>query len=39
MESNEQIRKHRKKVGLTQEQMANCLGASTPAINKWERGV
>ena len=38
MKLNEQIRKHRKKVGLTQEQVANYLGVSTPAVNKWESG-
>lgn len=25
--------------GLTQEQVANYLGVSTPAVNKWEKGV
>ena len=39
MKLNEQIREHRKKVGLTQEQVANYLGVSTPAVNKWESGV
>ena len=39
MKLNEQIREHRKKVGLTQEQVASCLGVSTPAVNKWESGV
>lgn len=38
MKLNEQIREHRKKVGLTQEQVANFLGVSTPAVNKWESG-
>lgn len=38
MKLNEQIRNHRKKVGLTQEQVANYLGVSTPAVNKWESG-
>ena len=38
MKLNEQIREHRKKVGLTQEQVANYLGVSTPAVNKWESG-
>lgn len=32
------IRKYRKKVGLTQEEMANRLGVTTPAVNKWENG-
>lgn len=39
MKLNEQIRVHRKKAGLTQEQVANYLGVSTPAVNKWESGV
>lgn len=38
MKLNEQIRVHRKKAGLTQEQVANYLGVSTPAVNKWESG-
>lgn len=38
MKLNEQIRAHRKEVGLTQEQVANYLGVSTPAVNKWESG-
>ena len=38
MKLNEQIREHRKKAGLTQEQVANYLGISTPAVNKWESG-
>lgn len=39
MKLNEQIREHRKKLGLTQEQIADSLGVSTPAVNKWESGV
>lgn len=35
----EVIRKYRKKAGLTQEEMANRLGVTTPAVNKWENGV
>ena len=38
MKLNEQIRENRKKAGLTQEQVANYLGVSTPAVNKWEKG-
>lgn len=38
MRLNEQIREYRKKAGLTQEQVANYLGVSTPAVNKWESG-
>lgn len=32
------IKKYRKNKGMTQEQMAACLGVTTPAVNKWERG-
>ncbi|MBQ9031128.1 MAG: helix-turn-helix domain-containing protein [Parasporobacterium sp.] len=30
------IRKYRKQVGITQEEMAKRLGVTTPAVNKWE---
>lgn len=30
------IRKYRKHSGMTQEEMANRLGVTTPAVNKWE---
>lgn len=30
------IKKYRKEAGLTQEEMANRLGVTTPAVNKWE---
>lgn len=33
------IKKYRKEVGITQEEMANRLGVTTPAVNKWENGV
>lgn len=33
-----QIRSNRKSMGLTQEQVADYLGVSTPAVNKWEKG-
>jgi len=33
------IQQRRRQLGLTQEQMAEMLGVSTPAVNKWERGV
>ncbi len=33
------IRTFRKKKGITQEEMANRLGVTTPAVNKWENGV
>lgn len=32
------IRKYRKECGLTQEELANRLGVTTPAVNKWENG-
>lgn len=33
------IKKYRKEIGITQEEMANRLGVTTPAVNKWENGV
>ena len=33
------IRTNRKRLGLTQEQVASRLGVTAPAVNKWERGV
>lgn len=36
---NSVIREKRKQMGLTQEQMGSYLGVSTPAVNKWEKGV
>lgn len=38
MNIGEVIRKYRKEAGLTQEEMANRLGVTTPAVNKWENG-
>lgn len=38
MRIGEVIRKYRKEAGLTQEEMANRLGVTTPAVNKWENG-
>jgi transcriptional regulator with XRE-family HTH domain len=35
----EVLRDKRKALGLTQEQVANYLGITTPAVNKWEKGV
>lgn len=32
------IREKRKELSLTQEQIADFLGVSTPAVNKWETG-
>lgn len=34
-----QIALKRKKKGITQEQLANFLNVSVPAISKWESGV
>ena len=33
------ILERRKALGLTQEQIAEYLGVTTPAVNKWEKGV
>lgn len=33
------IREKRKEIGLTQEQIAEYLGVSTPAVSKWEKGT
>jgi len=35
----EVLRDKRKALGLTQEQVANYLGITTPAVNKWEKGL
>lgn len=39
MKINEIIRERRLAKGFTQEQIANYLGVSAPAVNKWERGT
>lgn len=39
MNIGETIRKYRKDRNLTQEEMANRLGVTAPAVNKWENGV
>ena len=39
MKLNETIRRLRRAKGLTQEQVAQALGVSGPAVNKWERGA
>lgn len=39
MKINEVIKLKRKELGLTQEQVANALQVSIPAVNKWESGV
>lgn len=38
MPINEVIRQKRKSLGLTQEQIADRLGVSVPAVSKWESG-
>lgn len=39
MNINEIIKEKRKSLSLTQEQLANQLGVSTPAVSKWESGA
>lgn len=39
MKINEIIRQRRKELSLTQEEVAQLLGVSAPAVNKWESGV
>lgn len=39
MSMNRVIMERRKELGLTQEQIANYLGVSTPAVSKWEKGI
>jgi len=39
MELGDIIREKRKALGLTQEQVATYLGITTPAVNKWEKGL
>lgn len=38
MQIGEVIRKYRKEKNLTQEEVANRLGVTAPAVNKWENG-
>ncbi len=38
MQIGQTIKKHRKEKGMTQEDMANRLGVTAPAVNKWENG-
>lgn len=38
MKINQVIREKRKELSMTQEQVADYLGVSTPAVNKWEKG-
>ena len=39
MEIGQVIREYRKKKNITQEEMANRLGVTAPAVNKWENGI
>ncbi|WP_274419878.1 helix-turn-helix domain-containing protein [Blautia sp. XA-2221] len=39
MKTGEMIRMYRKNRNLTQEEMANRLGVTAPAVNKWENNV
>ena len=39
MKINQFIREKRKELSLTQEQIAEYLGVSAPAVHKWEKGV
>lgn len=39
MKINEVIRKRRKELNMTQEKIADILGVSAPAVNKWENGI
>lgn len=39
MKINEIMKERRKEMGLTQEQIADRLGVSAPAVNKWEKGT
>ena len=38
MQMNQVILERRRALGLTQEQVADALGVTTPAVNKWEKG-
>ena len=39
MQIGEKIKNYRKTAGLTQEQVADYLDVSTPAVNKWEKEI
>lgn len=39
MQIGEVIRANRRRLGLTQEQVADRLGVTAPAVNKWEKGA
>lgn len=38
MQIGQVIRQYRKEKDMTQEEMANRLGVTAPAVNKWEKG-
>ena len=39
MRMKEVILEKRKALNMTQEQMADCLGVTAPAVHKWEKGI
>ena len=39
MQMNQVIQERRRALGLTQEQVADALGVTAPAVNKWEKGT
>ena len=39
MQMNQIIQNRRRALGLTQEQVADALGVTAPAVNKWEKGA
>lgn len=39
MQMNKVIHSRRRALGLTQEQVADALGVTAPAVNKWEKGA
>ena len=39
MEIAQLLREKRNALGLTQEQVADRLGVTAPAVNKWEKGL
>ena len=39
MRMNEVILEKRKALNMTQEEMADCLGVTAPAVHKWEKGT
>ena len=39
MQMNEVIQERRRALGLPQEQVADALGVTALAVNKWEKGV